>query len=75
METMTVEDAMNITARMLSEIKIPVGMMQQVGVPIERAIVNINECVKALEESKARYEAEKEEAETESEEETEESAE
>ena len=53
METkqMTVLEVLEITVRDLGGINIPVGMIQQVGMPIGQAIGNLNECIRALREA------------------------
>lgn len=48
METMTVEQALEITTRILSEIQVPVALIQQIGVPISHEVGNIQECIAAL---------------------------
>lgn len=47
-EKITVEQVLEITARQLGEITIPVSLVENIGVPINRAIVNINACLEAM---------------------------
>ena len=46
---MTVTEALRITANNLGNIAVPISMMQQIGLPINQAIGNINACIEALE--------------------------
>jgi hypothetical protein len=48
--TVTLKDALAITARKLGEIKIPVSLYDEIGAPIKQAISTLNLCVKAAEE-------------------------
>ena len=47
-EKMTVEKALEVTANLLREIKVPVGLMQDIGFPINAAIGNIEVCIDAI---------------------------
>lgn len=47
-QKLTIEQVLDITIRMLGDIRIPGSMIEEIGIPISRAIGNLNECVKAL---------------------------
>lgn len=48
METMTVDQVLEITMNMLKEIQIPASLVEQIGIPVCRAINNIQECLTAI---------------------------
>lgn len=48
-ENLTVADALKITVDLLGRIKVPVGLMNDVSVPINDARNNLIECIKAME--------------------------
>ena len=47
-ETMTIEQAMEVTMKMLSEIEIPISMTEKVGEPVFKAIHNMQMMLDAL---------------------------
>ena len=67
METMTIENVLRATVKLLEGIKIPVSMSEEVGVPVLRSIGNLNACVSAIEKSReeAQVKAEEEKKEAE----------
>ncbi len=46
---MSISDALKITVDLLSRIKVPVGLLYDVAMPIESARNNLLECIKAME--------------------------
>lgn len=48
-ENLTVADVLKITIDLLGRIKVPVGLMNDVSVPINDARNNLIECIKAME--------------------------
>lgn len=48
-ENFTVADALRITIDLLGRIKVPVGLMTDISVPINDARNNLIECIKAME--------------------------
>ena len=55
---MTVLDVLEITAKDLGGISVPVNMMPQIGMPIANAIGNLNECIRAMREAEQAAQAE-----------------
>lgn len=49
---LTVEEVLDMTVRQMSEISVPAGMIDQIGVPLARAIGNLNAVLEALRKSK-----------------------
>lgn len=62
---MTIDQVLKITVEMLEGLKVPVKLMNDIGIPVAGAIGNIRMCIEAYEASRA--EAEKKRAEAESE--------
>ena len=50
-QQVTIEEVLKATADILKGIQIPVEMSEQIGVPVLRAIRNLNVCVDAIEAS------------------------
>lgn len=48
-ENLTVADVLKITIDLLGRIKVPVGLMTDISVPINDARNNLIECIKAME--------------------------
>lgn len=48
-KTMTVADVLKVTVEMLSGVMVPAGLSEQIGVPIQHSIRNLQECVRAIE--------------------------
>lgn len=46
---MTISDVLKVTIDLLGRIKVPVGLMNDVSVPINDARNNLIECIKAME--------------------------
>ena len=49
METMTVKEALQVTVNLLGNISVPRNLNAQIGVPIDQAISNIQQCIGAIE--------------------------
>jgi len=49
MEKLTIEEVLKITIKGMKEIEIPVTMVEKIGIPVSRAIHNLEECVIAIE--------------------------
>lgn len=49
---MTVEQVLEMTAKMLGEIRVPANEIQGIGIPIAQCINNLNECIKAIQANK-----------------------
>lgn len=47
-EKITVEQALEMTMKQLGAISIPVGLIEQIGIPINKAIHNIGACLEAM---------------------------
>lgn len=45
---LTVEEVLDMTVRQMSEISVPAGMIDQIGIPLARAIGNLNAVLDAL---------------------------
>lgn len=45
---LTVEEVLEITARLIAEISVPVGLTEQIGVPLTKVIGNLNAVLEAL---------------------------
>ena len=56
--TVTLKEALAITARKLGEIKVPVSLYDEIGMPIKQAVSTLNICVKAAEEAEKEPEPE-----------------
>lgn len=48
MGEMRVRDVLEVTNRMLERVQVPVGMINQVGIPIRDAVHNIRMCIDAI---------------------------
>lgn len=48
MGEMRVRDVLEVTNRMLERVQVPVGMINQVGIPIRDAVHNIQMCIDAI---------------------------
>lgn len=44
----TIEKALEITADILRNISVPVGLTQQISVPVSNALRNLEECIAAI---------------------------
>lgn len=51
-EKLTVETVLDMTVRQMAEINVPAGLTEQIGVPLARAIGNLNAVLDALRKSK-----------------------
>lgn len=49
MEKLTIEEVLKITINGLKEIEIPVTMVEKIGIPVARAMQNLEQCVIAIE--------------------------
>lgn len=47
----TIEDVLKITVDMLSRIKVPVGLIEEIAMPIDSAKNNLIECINAMNKS------------------------
>lgn len=45
---MTVKDALKVVVTDLSNICVPAGLVDQIGIPIAQSIHNLQECIKAI---------------------------
>lgn len=54
MGEMTVRDVLEVTMRQLERVQVPVGMIDQVGIPIRDAIHNMKMCVEAIDRDAAK---------------------
>lgn len=52
MENVTLTQALQTTYTILQGISVPIGLMQQIALPIMTAMENINNCIEALNEQK-----------------------
>ena len=48
MEEMTIAEVLEITAQLLSEIRIPAALAEEIGLPISRAVCNLHACLEAI---------------------------
>lgn len=62
-QKMTVEDVLKVTADILREIQLPVELSEQIGIPVMRAIHNIDACVQAIVNGRTEEKTEEEESE------------
>lgn len=46
---LTIKDVVEMTVNELSDLSVPVGMIESIGIPISRAIRNLNACLDAME--------------------------
>ena len=46
---MTLTDVLKVTVNNLENIRIPVSMVDEIGIPLKRSIGNLQECIKAIE--------------------------
>lgn len=53
MGEMRVRDVLEVTNRMLERVQVPVGMINQVGIPIRDAVHNIQMCIDAIDRDEA----------------------
>ena len=51
MERLLVEDVLAITVNILGDISVPRKLNEQIGIPIDHAIGNIRECIRAIQEA------------------------
>ena len=58
---MTIDQVLKITVETLEGLKVPVSLIDEISIPVKRAIVNIRMCIEAVEASRA--EAERKQAE------------
>ena len=49
---MTIDQVLRITINEMEGLKVPVGLMDEIGIPIARAISNIRLCIQAVEASR-----------------------
>lgn len=49
-QTLTVKQVLDITARNLESISVPVGLIQTIGVPLMNSVENIRKCIIAISE-------------------------
>lgn len=59
----TVNKALEITINILNGINVPISLMEQIGLPISRAVHNIEQCVEALNRADAEQQKTEEEPE------------
>lgn len=66
-KNVTVRDALYETLQILTNLKVPVGLIDEIGVPIKTASNNVAACINALDAitAKAKEEAEKNDGESE----------
>lgn len=57
-ERMTIDQVLNITIDILEGIDVPMKKLEAIGVPIKQAIGNLYLCIQAMEESRAKQQAE-----------------
>ncbi len=50
---MTIDQVLKITVETLEGLKVPVSMIDEIGIPVARAIGNIRMCIEAVEASRA----------------------
>lgn len=55
---MTIDQVLKITVETLEGLKVPVSMIDEISIPVARAIGNIRMCIKAVEASRAEAESE-----------------
>ena len=48
METMSIERVLEITVNSLSQIKVPISMLGEIGMPIAQSIHNLRMCIEAI---------------------------
>ena len=48
METMTLKRVLQETNNILATVNVPMGMMQQIGLPIMRAMENLQNCISEI---------------------------
>lgn len=53
---MTIDQVLKITVETLEGVKVPVKLIDDIGIPVARAIGNIRMCIKAVEDSRAEAE-------------------
>ena len=53
---MTIDQVLKITVETLEGVKVPVKLMDDIGIPVARAISNIRMCIQAVEASRAEAE-------------------
>lgn len=53
---MTIDQVLKITVETLEGLKVPVKLMDDIGIPVARAISNIRMCIQAVEASRAEAE-------------------
>lgn len=54
---MTIDQVLKITVETLEGVKVPVKLMDDIGIPVARAISNIRMCIQAVEASRAEAES------------------
>ena len=47
-QKISIKEALNITVGILKDIRLPMDLFDEVGVPIKRAIINLNTCVDVI---------------------------
>jgi len=47
-DKLTIEQVLGMTIQLLGDIRIPGSMIEDIGIPISRAMGNLTECIKAL---------------------------
>ena len=50
--TMTVEEVLQATVGMLEGIRVPAGLIDEIGIPLARSISNLRQCVAAMEDAR-----------------------
>ena len=66
-QTLTIKQVLEITARNLESISVPVSQIQQIGVPLANAVANLQVCIGAIAEQEAQKEEQADDAEDEEE--------
>lgn len=54
---MTIDQVLKITVETLEGLKVPVSLIDEISIPVARAIGNIRMCIKAVEASRAEAES------------------
>ena len=49
---LTVEEVLDMTVRQMEEIRVPAGMIDQIGIPLARAIGNLHAVLEAMKKGK-----------------------
>ena len=47
-EKLSLKQALIMTRNTLAELNVPVAMVEQIGLPVSRAVANLNACIEAI---------------------------